>query len=224
MPSTIQRVIAAAWRLTEATIAPRAAARPSCAAATPRPRPRWRCGSREQDRGPEEDDERPEHGVPVHRRHLTRRLVSVAVTDRPVLAGVLGALVIAFSGILVRLAEVSPSTAAFFRCAYALPCSPCSPGSRTAATAGGRCRAGAALGRGTHVRRRPHVLAPLDRGGGRRAGHRARQHPGRLRGAAAWVALGAARQPRAGLDPGRVRRRRPDLGRGRQRARTATIR
>jgi len=34
---------------------------------------------------------------------------------------VLGALVIAFSGILVRLSEVSPSTAAFFRCAYALP-------------------------------------------------------------------------------------------------------
>jgi drug/metabolite transporter (DMT)-like permease len=43
------------------------------------------------------------------------------VFDRPVLAGVLGALVIAFSGILVRLSEVSPSTAAFFRCAYALP-------------------------------------------------------------------------------------------------------
>jgi drug/metabolite transporter (DMT)-like permease len=43
------------------------------------------------------------------------------VTDRPVLAGVLGALVIAFSGILVRLADVSPSTAALFRCAYALP-------------------------------------------------------------------------------------------------------
>ena len=33
----------------------------------------------------------------------------------------LGALVIAFSGILVRLADVSPSTAALFRCAYALP-------------------------------------------------------------------------------------------------------
>src|SRR5215208_3139712 len=49
------------------------------------------------------------------------RLVSVGVTDRPVLAGVLGALVIAFSAILVRLAEVSPSTAAFFRCGYALP-------------------------------------------------------------------------------------------------------
>jgi drug/metabolite transporter (DMT)-like permease len=43
------------------------------------------------------------------------------VSDRPVLAGVLGACVIAFSAILVRLAEVSPSTAAFFRCAYALP-------------------------------------------------------------------------------------------------------
>jgi drug/metabolite transporter (DMT)-like permease len=37
------------------------------------------------------------------------------------MAGVLGALVIAFSGILVRLADVSPSTAAVFRCAYALP-------------------------------------------------------------------------------------------------------
>jgi drug/metabolite transporter (DMT)-like permease len=34
---------------------------------------------------------------------------------------VLGALVIAFSAILVRLAEVSPATAAFFRCAYAVP-------------------------------------------------------------------------------------------------------
>jgi drug/metabolite transporter (DMT)-like permease len=33
----------------------------------------------------------------------------------------LGALVIAFSAILVRLADVSPSTAAFFRCFYALP-------------------------------------------------------------------------------------------------------
>jgi drug/metabolite transporter (DMT)-like permease len=43
------------------------------------------------------------------------------VFDRPILAGVLGALVIAFSAILVRLAEVSPSTAAFFRCAYAVP-------------------------------------------------------------------------------------------------------
>jgi drug/metabolite transporter (DMT)-like permease len=43
------------------------------------------------------------------------------VTEKPVLAGVLGAMVIAFSAILVRLADVSPSTAAFFRCAYALP-------------------------------------------------------------------------------------------------------
>jgi drug/metabolite transporter (DMT)-like permease len=43
------------------------------------------------------------------------------VRERPVLAGALGALVIAFSAILVKLSEVSPSTAAFFRCAYALP-------------------------------------------------------------------------------------------------------
>lgn len=37
------------------------------------------------------------------------------------LLAVAGALTIAFSGILVRLADVEPSTAAFFRCLYALP-------------------------------------------------------------------------------------------------------
>ena len=40
---------------------------------------------------------------------------------RPVLAAVLGALTIASSAILTRLADVSPATAAIFRCAYALP-------------------------------------------------------------------------------------------------------
>lgn len=40
---------------------------------------------------------------------------------RPVVAGLIGAWVIAFSAILVRLADVSPETAAVFRCAYALP-------------------------------------------------------------------------------------------------------
>jgi drug/metabolite transporter (DMT)-like permease len=43
------------------------------------------------------------------------------VSDRPVVAGLLGAVVIAFSAILVRLADVTPVTAAFFRCAYAVP-------------------------------------------------------------------------------------------------------
>ena len=38
-----------------------------------------------------------------------------------VLTAVLGACTIAFSGVLVRLADVSPETAAVFRCAYALP-------------------------------------------------------------------------------------------------------
>jgi drug/metabolite transporter (DMT)-like permease len=38
-----------------------------------------------------------------------------------VLFAAAGAIVIAFSAILVRLADVSPSTAATFRCAYALP-------------------------------------------------------------------------------------------------------
>jgi drug/metabolite transporter (DMT)-like permease len=41
--------------------------------------------------------------------------------DRPVLATLAGALAIAFSGILFRVAHVSPTTGAFFRCAYALP-------------------------------------------------------------------------------------------------------
>ncbi len=40
---------------------------------------------------------------------------------RPVLAGVAGAMAIAFSAILVRLSHASPSTAAVFRCAYAVP-------------------------------------------------------------------------------------------------------
>jgi drug/metabolite transporter (DMT)-like permease len=44
-----------------------------------------------------------------------------ALSDRPVMAAVLGAMSIAFSGILVRLANVEPATAAIFRCAYALP-------------------------------------------------------------------------------------------------------
>ena len=44
-----------------------------------------------------------------------------ALTDRPALGVLTGAIAIAFSGILYRLAEVSPSTGAFFRCVYALP-------------------------------------------------------------------------------------------------------
>ena len=41
--------------------------------------------------------------------------------DRPVPTAIGGALCIAFSAVLVKLSEVSPSTAAVFRCAYALP-------------------------------------------------------------------------------------------------------
>lgn len=44
-----------------------------------------------------------------------------ALAHRPVLAAVLGAMSIAFSGVLVRLADVEPATAAIFRCVYALP-------------------------------------------------------------------------------------------------------
>jgi len=47
--------------------------------------------------------------------------VTRALSRRPAAAAVAGALTIAFSAILVDLAEVEPSTAAIFRCAYALP-------------------------------------------------------------------------------------------------------
>src|SRR5919201_2051133 len=44
-----------------------------------------------------------------------------ALTDRPRAMAIAGALTIAFSAILVKQSGVSPSTAAIFRCAYALP-------------------------------------------------------------------------------------------------------
>jgi drug/metabolite transporter (DMT)-like permease len=43
------------------------------------------------------------------------------LVENPTAAGVLGALAIAFSAILVDLADVSPASAAVFRCLYALP-------------------------------------------------------------------------------------------------------
>jgi drug/metabolite transporter (DMT)-like permease len=47
--------------------------------------------------------------------------VTRALDRRPGVAAVAGALTIAFSAILVKLADVEPATAAIFRCAYALP-------------------------------------------------------------------------------------------------------
>jgi drug/metabolite transporter (DMT)-like permease len=47
--------------------------------------------------------------------------VTGALSRRPGAVAVAGALTIAFSAILVKLADVEPSTAAIFRCAYALP-------------------------------------------------------------------------------------------------------
>jgi drug/metabolite transporter (DMT)-like permease len=45
----------------------------------------------------------------------------LGLSQRPVLAAVLGALTIAFSAVLVRLADTTPATAAIFRCVYGLP-------------------------------------------------------------------------------------------------------
>ncbi|MDP9019232.1 MAG: DMT family transporter [Actinomycetota bacterium] len=47
--------------------------------------------------------------------------VVVALARRPVLSAAAGALCIATSGVLVRLADVAPATAAVFRFSYALP-------------------------------------------------------------------------------------------------------
>ncbi|MDQ3822759.1 MAG: DMT family transporter [Actinomycetota bacterium] len=44
-----------------------------------------------------------------------------ALGRHPTLVALAGAMAIAFSGILYRLADVSPETGAFFRCLYALP-------------------------------------------------------------------------------------------------------
>jgi drug/metabolite transporter (DMT)-like permease len=53
--------------------------------------------------------------------HASRTAGLGALAGRPVVAAVLGAMAIAFSGILVKWANVEPATAAVFRCAYALP-------------------------------------------------------------------------------------------------------
>jgi drug/metabolite transporter (DMT)-like permease len=47
--------------------------------------------------------------------------VKAALVRYPALGVLVGAFAIAFSGILYRLAEVSPTTGAFFRCLWALP-------------------------------------------------------------------------------------------------------
>ncbi len=57
--------------------------------------------------------------APAARRTRGLRLPSVQEHAR--LFALLGAVTIAFSSILVRLSHASPSTAAIFRCAYALP-------------------------------------------------------------------------------------------------------
>ncbi|HMJ00651.1 MAG TPA: DMT family transporter [Gaiellaceae bacterium] len=44
-----------------------------------------------------------------------------ALTDRPALGVLVGAVAIAFSGILFRKSHVSPATGAFYRCLWALP-------------------------------------------------------------------------------------------------------
>ena len=109
---------------------------------------------------------------------------------RPALGVLIGAFAIAFSGILYRKANVSPSTGAFFRCLWALP-----PPRPLAVwedrRIGARPRRSHALAcaRRRVLRGRPDPLAPLDRTGRRRTRDRPRQHPGRARRPARLGAL-----------------------------------
>jgi len=64
--------------------------------------------------GPPAATGRPRYAAPM-------RAIVTALTERPILTAVLGALTIAFSAIFVILADVTPATAAIFRCLYALP-------------------------------------------------------------------------------------------------------
>src|ERR687896_2261241 len=58
----------------------------------------------------------------VAETRAAHRLAAVgSLAQRPVEAALAGAVAIAYSGILFRLADVSASTGAFYRCLYALP-------------------------------------------------------------------------------------------------------
>ena len=102
--------------------------------------------------------------------------------SRPILAAVLGALSISFTGVNVRLANVEPATAAVF--GASTPCRCCGSGPRRGAPLRA-ARAGAAAA-GDHrrpvLRRRPGRVALRHPDGRCRAGDRAGQHPGRVRG------------------------------------------
>src|SRR4051794_20087406 len=75
----------------------------------------------------ERSDPPQREGPAVARRQAARGLhprstvLIERLRARPAVAGVLGAATIAFSAILVALADVTPETAALFRCVYAVP-------------------------------------------------------------------------------------------------------
>ncbi len=99
--------------------------------------------------------------------------------SRPVLMAMAGATCIAFSAILVRLADVPPSTAAFYRCAYALP--PLALLAWWERRRFGRLERRAlwlSLIAGHLLHGRPRLLAPRHRRCRRRSRNGARKRPG----------------------------------------------
>ena len=105
----------------------------------------------------------------------------------------LGAFTIAFSSILVRLSHASPSTAAIFRCAYALPVLGVLAWREDRRLGPRPWRERRTPSRRGYSRRRADPVAPLDRRHRRRARDGAGEHPGRA-GAAGGVG-GAVRAP-----------------------------
>jgi drug/metabolite transporter (DMT)-like permease len=80
-------------------------------------------GARELERAGETDDaatDDRDHAIDAVTVGASVRVYAL-LTARPRLTAALGAVTIAFSAILVRKAAVSPSTAAIFRCLYAIP-------------------------------------------------------------------------------------------------------
>ena len=137
-----------------------------------------------------------------------------AVGQRPVLAVLVAAVGISFSGILFRLSHVSSSTGAFYRCVWALP--PLFVLARIEDRRYGkreRHARYAGVARRRVLRRGSDPLAQRDRAGRRRARDGPRQRAGRARRPAR---VGSARRAAATLvargDSHRRFRRRPHLG------------
>jgi drug/metabolite transporter (DMT)-like permease len=85
------------------------------------PRRHQNAGERRAEAAPRAAAHRPARRLIFSVSSLGRVTSRFRLTERPAVAAVAGAVTIAFSAILVKAADTSASTAAVFRCVYALP-------------------------------------------------------------------------------------------------------